>query len=151
MKYDAVMLMGRIHDLTQKWLRGELVAAGLSGIVPSHGDVLALLFMKDEATMHELAAFAHRTRPTTTVLVDKLEEVGLVRRAQSEDDARSTVVALTAEGASPRGSFKTISKKLVLRVYSPLSKDEGEMLEKLLNKVLSNLEAAKNAENAKSI
>ena len=70
MKHDAVMLMGRIHDLTQKWLRGELAAAGLSGIVPSHGDVLALLFMKGEATMHELAAFAHRTKPTTTVLVD---------------------------------------------------------------------------------
>ncbi len=51
MKHDAVMLMGRIHDLTQKWLRGELAAAGLSGIVPSHGDVLALLFMKGEATM----------------------------------------------------------------------------------------------------
>ena len=79
MKHDAVMLMGRIHDLTQKWLRGELAAAGLSGIVPSHGDVLALLFMKGEATMHELAAFAHRTKPTTTVLVDKLEEMGLVR------------------------------------------------------------------------
>ena len=52
MKHDAVMLMGRIHDLTQKWLRGELVAAGLSSIVPSHGDVLALLFMNGEATMH---------------------------------------------------------------------------------------------------
>ena len=150
MKHDAVMLMGRIHDLTHKWLRGELAAAGLSGIVPSHGDVLALLFMKGEATMHELAAFAHRTKPTTTVLVDKLEEVGLVRRAQSEDDARSVVVVLTAEGEALRGSFAAISKKLVSRVYSPLSKDEGEMLEKLLNKVLSNLEAAKNAESAKS-
>ena len=80
MKHNAVMLMGRIHDLTQKWLRGELAAAGVSGIAPSHGDVLALLFMKGEATMHELAAFAHRTKPTTTVLVDKLEEMGLVRR-----------------------------------------------------------------------
>ena len=66
MKHDAVMLMGRIHDLTQKWLRGELAAAGLSGIVPSHGDVLALLFMKSEATMHELAAFAHRTGPISS-------------------------------------------------------------------------------------
>lgn len=82
--------------------------------------------------------------------VDKLEEVGLVRRMQSEDDARSVVVVLTAEGESLRGSFAAISKKLASRVYSPLSKDEGEMLEKLLNKVLSNLEAAKNAESAKS-
>ena len=24
MKHDAVMLMGRIHEPTQKWLRGEL-------------------------------------------------------------------------------------------------------------------------------
>ena len=93
--------------------------------------------------MHELAAFAHRTRPTTTVLVDKLEEVGLVRRAQSEDDARSMVVALTVEGESLRGRFDVISKKLVSRIYGPLEKSEGEMLEKLLNKVLSNLEAAK--------
>ena len=143
MKHDAVMLMGRIHDLTQKWLRGELVAAGLSGIVPSHGDVLALLFMNGEATMHELAAFAHRTKPTTTVLVDKLEEMELVRRAQSEDNARSVVVALTVEGESLRGRFDVISKKLVSRIYGPLEKSEGEMLEKLLNKVLSNLEAAK--------
>ena len=67
---------------------------------------------------------------------------------QSEDDARSVVVVLTAEGEALRGSFAAISKKLASRVYSPLSKDEGEMLEKLLNKVLSNLEAAKNAESA---
>ena len=140
MNHDAVMLMGRIHELTQKGLRGELAAAGLTGVAPSHGDVLACLFMRGEATMHELAAFAHRTKPTTTVLVDKLEERGLVRRAPSKDDARSTVVALTAEGESLRGRFKSISKKLVSRIYSPLSKDEGERLEKLLNKVLTNLE-----------
>ena len=57
---------------------------------------------------------------------------------------------LTAEGEALRGSFAAISKKLASRVYSPLSKDDGEMLEKLLNKVLSNLGAAKNAESAKS-
>ena len=71
------------------------------------------------------------------------EEIGLVRRAQSEDDARSVVVALTVEGESLRGRFDVISKKLVSRIYGPLEKSEGEMLEKLLNRVLSNLEAAK--------
>ena len=40
MKHDAVMLMGRIHDLTQKWLRGELVAAGLSGIEAGGADIV---------------------------------------------------------------------------------------------------------------
>ena len=139
MKHDAVMLMGRIHDLTQKWLRGELAAAGLSGIVPSHGDVLALLFMKGEATMHELAAFAHRTRPTTTVLVDKLEQMGLVRRERSDNDARQTVVALTDAGEALRGKFESISRRLVRFAYSPLEKDEAEIFEGLLGKILANL------------
>ncbi len=140
MKHTAIMMMSRIHDLTQKWLRTELSRAGLTGVVPSHGDVLALLFMQGEATMRELAAFAHRTKPTMTVLVDKLEEMGLVRRAKAADDARGVVVTLTPSGESLRGAFESISQRLVASVYAPLTHSEGAGLERLLAKVLSGLE-----------
>ena len=140
MKHDAVMLMGRIHELTQKWLRRELASAGLPGVAPSHGDVLALLFMKGEATMHELAAFAHRTKATTTVLVDKLEAMDLVRRATSVYDARTKVVVLTERGKALKEDFERISNKLVSMVYAPIGKTGGERLEQLLNKVLVSLE-----------
>ena len=140
MKHDAEMLMGRIHELTQKWLRGELASAGLPGVAPSHGDVLALLFMKGEATMHELAAFAHRTKATTTVLVDKLEAMDFVRRAKSGDDARTKVVVLTKRGEALKEDFERISSKLVSMVYAPIGKTGGEKLERLLNKVLVSLE-----------
>ena len=139
MKHVAVMLMGRIHDLTQKWLRGELAAAGLSGIVPSHGDVLACLFRNGPTAMHDLAAFSHRTRPTTTVLVDKLEQMGLVQRERSDDDARRTMVALTDAGEALRDKFEYISRRLVRLVYSPLDKGEAEIFEGLLGKILANL------------
>ena len=147
MKHDAVMLMGRIHELTQKWLRGELASAGLPGVAPSHGDVLALLFTKGEATMRELAAFAHRTKATTTVLVDKLEAMDLVRRAKSGNDARSKVVVLTERGAALKEDFERISNKLVSMVYAPIGKTGGEKLEKLLNKVLVSLENNKERTN----
>ena len=140
MKHDVVMLMGRIHELTQKWLRRELASAGLPGVAPSHGDVLALLFMKGEATMHELAAFAHRTKATTTVLVDKLEAMDLVRRAKSGNDARTKVVVLTERGEALKEDFERISNKLVSMVYAPIGKTGGERLEQLLNKVLVSLE-----------
>ena len=140
MKHDAVMLMGRILELTQKWLRGELASAGLPGVAPSHGDVLAFLFMKGEATMHELAAFAHRTKATTTVLVDKLEAMDFVRRAKSGDDARTKVVVLTERGEALKEDFERISSKLVSMVYAPIGKTGGEKLERLLNKVLVSLE-----------
>ncbi len=140
MKHTAIMMMSRIHDLTQKWLRTELSLAGLTGVAPSHGDVLALLFMQGEATMRELAAFAHRTKPTMTVLVDKLEEMGLVRRMKAVDDARGVVVSLTPSGESLRGAFESISQRLVGSVYAPLTRSEGAELERLLAKVLSGLE-----------
>ena len=133
------MLMGRIHDLTQKWLRGELAAAGMAGVVPSHGDVLACLFRNGPTAMHDLAAFSHRTRPTTTVLVDKQEQMGLVRRERSDDDARSTVVALTDAGEALRDKFESISRRLVRLVYSPLEKGEAEIFEGLLGKILTHL------------
>lgn len=140
MKHTAIMMMSRIHDLTQKWLRTELSLAGLTGVAPSHGDVLALLFMQGEATMRELAVFAHRTKPTMTVLVDKLEEMGLVRRMKAVDDARGVVVSLTPVGESLRGAFESISQRLVGSVYAPLTRSEGAELERLLAKVLSGLE-----------
>ena len=147
MKHDAVMLMGRIHELTQKWLRGELASAGMPGVAPSHGDVLALLFTKGEATMHELAAFAHRTKATTTVLVDKLEAMDLVRRAKSGNDARTKVVVLTERGEALKEDFERISNKLVSMVYAPIGKTGGEKLERLLNKVLASLENNKERTN----
>jgi len=86
--------------------------------------------------MHELAAFAHRTKATTTVLVDKLEAMNLVRRAKSGNDARTKVVVLTERGEALKEDFERISSKLVSMVYAPIGKTGGEKLEKLLNKVL---------------
>lgn len=146
MEHNAIMLVGRINALSNRWLTDELSAAGLAGMVPSHGDVLALLFAKGDATMHELAAFAHRTKPTTTVLVDKLEKLGFVRRKDSPDDARSVVVSLTQAGEALRGKYESISRRLVRRVYAPLGKAEGETFETLLTKVLANLETEAKSE-----
>ena len=140
MKHDAIMSISQIHAMTQKWLTDELAAAGMAGVVPSHGDVLACLFRNGPTAMHDLAAFSHRTRPTTTVLVDKLEQMGLVRRGRAEDDARQTVVALTDAGEALRGKFESISRRLVRLVYSPLDKGEAEIFEGLLGRILANLE-----------
>ena len=139
MEHNAIMLVGRINALSNRWLTGELAAAGMAGVVPSHGDVLACLFRNGPTAMHDLAAFSHRTRPTTTVLVDKLEQMGLVRRERSDNDARQTVVALTDAGEALRGKFESISRRLVRLVYSPLEKDEAEIFEGLLGKILANL------------
>ena len=130
-------LLAVAHERADRWLVTELAAAGLKGLAPSHGDVLALLFRKGEATMHEIAAFARRTKPTTTILVDKLEALGYVARVPSATDARSVVVRLTPTGEALRPSFDAISRRFVRFLYAGLSREEAETLERLLGKTLS--------------
>ena len=130
-------LLAVAHERADRWLAAELAAAGLKGLAPSHGDVFAILFKKGEATMHEIAAFARRTKPTTTILVDKLEALGYVARVPSATDARSVVVRLTPEGAALRPAFDAISRRFVRFLYAGLSREEAETLERLLEKSLS--------------
>ena len=134
----AISLVGRIHEAADRWLVGELAAAGMAGVVPSHGDVLSLLFAKGAATMHELAAHARRTKPTTTILVDKLEAMGLVRRERSGEDARATLVRLTPRGEALRPAFASISRRLVARACAGFTAEEADALESALERLLSN-------------
>ena len=134
-------LLAVAHERADRWLVAELAAAGLKGLAPSHGDVFAILFKKGEATMHEIAAFARRTKPTTTILVDKLEALGYVARVPSATDARSVVVRLTPTGEALRPSFDAISRRFVRFLYAGLSREEAETLERLLGKTLSGTSA----------
>lgn len=58
MRRNLAHLLSLAHERADRWLVAELAAAGLKGLVPSHGDVFAILFKKGEATMHEIAAAA---------------------------------------------------------------------------------------------
>ena len=87
--------------------------------------------------MHELSAFARRTKPTTTVLVDKLAALGYVERGKSAADARSVIVRLTPAGEALRPAFRAISRDFCAFLYAGLSRDESEALERLLEKSLS--------------
>ena len=78
-----------------------------------------------------------------TVLVDKMEYVGFVRRETSKVDSRSTVVRLTERGESLRGAFESISSRFVSMLYYGISEKEVETVERILAKILSNTEKQK--------
>ncbi|MGN0866416.1 MAG: MarR family winged helix-turn-helix transcriptional regulator [Oligosphaeraceae bacterium] len=147
MEQNHLLLIGRIHEMSHRWLTRELSSAGLGGLVPSHGDILACLFLHGEASMNQLAAFAHRTRPTTTILVEKLIRLGYVKRRRSREDGRSVLVALTEQGESIRPVFDDISGRLLSHLLSGLSFREREGLRVCLEKVFRGLEEEERRES----
>lgn len=139
MRKNAIALASRITDRAHKLIIRELEAHGIEGIVPSHGDILVSLLSGETYTMKDLAEKIHRTKPTVTVLVDKLVAYGYVTKVKSSEDSRVTFIELTKKGRALQPSFAEISAKLNAIVYKNLSDEEAELIERLLGKIDSNL------------
>lgn len=138
-KNNVVALTSRITEKAHKLIIRELESNGIHGIVPSHGGILAMLFSETKYTMKELADRINRTKPTVTVLVDKLVELGYVTKEKSVEDSRVTYISLTDKGAGLQPIFAAVSDKLNAVVYQNLSDAEAELVEKLLGRISQNL------------
>lgn len=139
MQRHIISLISRIKEAANELIIKELKLAGYENIAPSHGDILYLLYNFDEITMQEIANKIHRTKATTTVLVDKLEKQGLLKRVKSTTDNRCTFVKLTDSGKNFKPVFENISKKLNEKVYAHITIENAELLENLLKQIRKNL------------
>jgi len=90
--------------------------------------------------MKDIADKIHRTRPTVTVLVDKLEKLGYIKREISQEDSRYTYIVLTKKGQDFKPIFEKISKDLNNILYKNLTEQESNILENLLQKIYKNLD-----------
>ena len=83
----------RINDYANEWL----APLGLSAAQYNH--LVNLRFLpNDGLSLNELSAHVHTTNASVTVMINGLEEAGLVRRERNPDDARSVRVKLTPKG-----------------------------------------------------
>jgi len=136
---NIISLISRITEKAHKLIVRELEAHGIDGIVPSHGDILVHLLTGEKYTMKDLAEKIHRTKPTVTVLVDKLVDLGYVTKEKSHEDSRVTFITLTEKGLALQPSFTAISKHLNDVVYKDLSDEQAEYIEEMLEKINRNL------------
>ena len=139
-KQRLIALSSRLAEKANKFIIAELKKHDLSDIAPSHGDIFNILFDGNAYEMGEIAKKIHRTKPTVTVLVEKLQKSGYVQRIKSDSDARFTRVSLTQKGFELQPIFEMISEKLNTLAYFGLRDEEAMLLEILLEKAIVNFE-----------
>ena len=133
---EMLSLVSKIQEKGNRFIIEELKNNGAEGLVPSHGDILVCLYKNSKMTMKDIANCIHRTKPTVTVLVDKLEKLGYLKREASDEDSRSTNIVMTQKGKDFQATFEKISEELNEMLYKNLSPEESELIEKLLRKVI---------------
>jgi len=132
---NLLFLISKIYEKGNRFIVDELKSNGAEGLVPSHGDILVCLYEQDKMTMKDIADRIHRTRPTVTVLIDKLEKLGYLKREVSQEDSRYTYITLTKKGQDFKPIFEKISEALNNLLYKNLSEEESDILENLLQKI----------------
>ena len=132
---ETLSLISKIHQKGNNYIIEQLNLRDAKGLAPSHGDILICLYQDGKMTMKDIEQKIRRTKPTVTVLVDKLEKSGFVKREVSESDSRSFNIVLTKKGEDFRPVFEKISKGLNDMLHKNLTDKEADTLEKLLSKV----------------
>lgn len=132
---NLLALVSKIHEKGNRFIIEQLKKNGADGLVPSHGDILVCLYEQDKMTMKDIADKIHRTRPTVTVLVDKLEKLGYIKREISQEDSRYTYIVLTKKGQDFKLIFEKISEDLNNLLYKNLTEQESIILDNLLQKI----------------
>jgi DNA-binding MarR family transcriptional regulator len=94
----------------------------------------------------KIAESINRDKSTTTVLLRKLIDEGLVKEEKDPEDSRSKLISLTAKGKKFNELTSSISEDLLSVCYKGFSASEKKSLLNLLTKMNSNVERALNKE-----
>lgn len=110
------------------------------GLTPEQWTLLGCLAEQDAITQRELAERTFKDGPTTTRLLDRLMESGLVRRDGSETDRRSFIISISDKGRKLREQILPVATKMNEDAGLGISDDDKASLFSLLNQIQKNIE-----------
>jgi len=140
---QIIRSIGGIHDSIHRFISGYIEECEKECLVPSHGELLTALFSGREFTMGDLAREIRKTKPTVTVLVEKLVRCGYVTRERDARDGRISYIRLTEKGWGLEPVLEDILGFLEKRFFSGFTVQEKNNLEELLFRIEENLKEEK--------
>lgn len=134
----SISKISHIHSLAADFLTQRLSELGLENFASSHGNILFQLSKNSEMKMNELSKNINRDKSTTTVLVQKLINAGLVEVKKSSDDKRSKIISLTDKGRKYNELTDKISAELISTFYKDFSEKDKQKFFEFINRVEKN-------------
>ena len=125
-----------LSDLIENILEETLDVSDFSDLTRQQLHYLKILVKMKNPTLTELAKELNLTKPTVTVLVDKLTEKGYIRRVKSDEDRRVMHLHIDKKGAKVNALREIAHEKMAEKIKSGLSLTETAILTELLKKIV---------------
>lgn len=137
---SLLSLISHIHSQNQDFLQKEFKSLGLDELATSHANILFCL-RNGGMPLGSLSKIINRDKSTTTVLVRKLCNEGLVKIQKDENDLRKKIVLLTSQGKNYNERTENLAKKMQESCFENFSDHDKSILLELLLKISQNLDA----------
>jgi len=109
----------------------------------AHRVILIRLSEKEGLTQKELAQDTYFEQSNLTLMLDKLELKGLVKRSAKENDRRAYIITITPEGAKLRDLLIKMGEEVMDKALRGLSTEQKDALSHTLQLIYENLKSTK--------
>src|ERR1700761_9401088 len=130
---DPVQLADQLHRLTKRLRRAQAESLAPLGPTPAQERALRLLTRDDEPPPTTGLADRLGIVPRSLAMViDALEEAGLVRREVDPRNRRAILLRLTDRGTAVRDELREARRRAAEDLFTPLSAEDRKTFASLL-------------------
>ncbi|UCF71219.1 MAG: MarR family transcriptional regulator [candidate division WOR-3 bacterium] len=135
---EGGFLIAKIHQLAGRIFSRMLRENGIE-INPAQGRIMFVLWQKDGIPINELAKKTALGKSTLTSMLDRLETSGYIKRTQSVDDRRATLIKRTEKDRAFEKLYTEVSHRMIRISYQGFKRKEIDQFEAQLRKIFDNL------------
>ena len=133
------MLVAKIHQVSGRIFARKLKEYHINEINPAQGRILFVLWAQDGIPIRTLAEKTLLEKSTLTSMLDRLEEMGYVRREPSQEDRRAIIIRRTDKDRNFQKLYNAVSEDMTRLFYKGMSAQEIDQLETGLRRILDNV------------
>lgn len=106
----------------------------------AQGRILYVLWEHGRLSFSDVGKYTSLAKTTLTSMIDRMEENGLVRRVPDKEDRRQIFISITEKAKRYQEKYSAVSDEMNAVFYSGFSAEEIRDFEKLLERIIVNLE-----------
>lgn len=109
------------------------------GLYPGQPRVLHALWRKNGLSQKEIGKQLNIKPSTVTVMINRMEKAGLVKRVQDKEDLRVSKIYLEEKAIELKDEIKQVSKNINDETFAGFSEEEKDIINNFLNRMSENL------------
>lgn len=135
---QAGFLMAKIHQVAGRIFERMLNDYGIE-INSAQGRIMFALWQADGVSINELARKTQLKKSTLTSMLDRLENMGYIKRHPCKEDRRKILINRTSKDKNLEKKYVQLSEEVTKLFYKGFSETEMDRFENDLAKILDNL------------